>query len=257
MSTLQAQRNIQEVVFGPYESRRFGRSLGVNPLPHGARLCNFDCIYCECATGAWPLRYELRPQLPTAEDIFDAIVEQTSRLGPDELDAITIAGNGEPTLSFHLEEIVSTITAVRDRDWPRARTVILTNGTTCHLPRVRRAFAMLDERIVKVDAGTNWLLDQINQPVGPLSIAELLHRISMVPDIIVQSMFVHGPVDNTGPREVEAWAELLVRLRPLSVQIYSLDRMPAKSWVRQVPRTELESIARYAESTTSIPVHVF
>jgi hypothetical protein len=42
MSTLQAQREIQEPVFGPFDSRRFGKSLGVNPLPAGARLCNFD-----------------------------------------------------------------------------------------------------------------------------------------------------------------------------------------------------------------------
>ena len=171
MSTLQAQRNIQEVVFGPCESRRFGKSLGVNPLPQGARLCNFDCIYCECANGAWPPQYELRPQMPTADDVFEALIRQTGCFGPDELDTITIAGNGEPTLSFHLGEIVDAVTAVRNRDWPRARTVILTNGTTCHMPRVRWTLAKLDERVVKLDAGTNWLLDQMNQPAGRLSTA--------------------------------------------------------------------------------------
>jgi hypothetical protein len=37
--TLQPQRDVQDVVFGPYESRRLGRSLGINPLPTGSRLC--------------------------------------------------------------------------------------------------------------------------------------------------------------------------------------------------------------------------
>jgi len=60
MSTLEAARIIQEPVFGPYSSRRFGKSLGVNPLPPGSRLCNFDCIYCECGTATWPLDWELR-----------------------------------------------------------------------------------------------------------------------------------------------------------------------------------------------------
>jgi hypothetical protein len=32
VSTLQPQRDIQDVVFGPYDSRRFGRTLGVNLL---------------------------------------------------------------------------------------------------------------------------------------------------------------------------------------------------------------------------------
>jgi wyosine [tRNA(Phe)-imidazoG37] synthetase (radical SAM superfamily) len=257
MSTLQAQRDIQDIVFGPYDSRRFGRSLGVNPLPKGARVCNFDCIYCECASGSWPLNWELRPQFPTAEEIHEALLAAAGMFGADELDSITIAGNGEPTLSPRLDAIVDAVNAARDRDWPQARTVILSNGTMCHKPAVRHAIAKLDERVIKLDAGDNWILEQLNRPVGKLSITELLRRISMAPDIVIQSMFVHGPVDNTAPEELEKWARCLDRLRPIGVQIYSLDRLPAKSWVRTVPRKELESIARYVETTIGIPAHVF
>jgi hypothetical protein len=46
-------------------------------------------------------------------------------------------------------------------------------------------------------------------------------------------------------------------LAPQCVQIYSLDRGPAKNWVRVVPRTELENIAGYVEATTRIRVLVF
>jgi wyosine [tRNA(Phe)-imidazoG37] synthetase (radical SAM superfamily) len=124
---LLVQREIQEPVFGPYDSRRFGRSLGVNPLPAGARLCNFDCVYCECATASWPFQWELRPQFPTAEEIRNALIAASERFGADDLDSITIAGNGEPTLAPHLDEIVDAVTECRDRDWPQARTVILTS----------------------------------------------------------------------------------------------------------------------------------
>jgi wyosine [tRNA(Phe)-imidazoG37] synthetase (radical SAM superfamily) len=175
----------------------------------------------------------------------------------DELDSITISGNGEPTLSPHLEAIVDVVNGARDRDWPQARTVILSNGTMCQKASVRAAVARVDERVIKLDAGSNWILEQLNRPAGKLSMIELLRRISMMPDIIVQSMFVHGPVDNTSQREIETWAGWVERLRPVSVQIYSLDRLPAKSWVRQVPRTELESIADYVESRTGISAHVF
>src|SRR6266498_2592592 len=182
MATLQAQRDIQEIVFGPYDSRRFGKSLGVNPLPKGSRLCNFDCIYCECATGSWPLEWQLRPQFPTAQDIHDALLTAADTFGSDELDSITIAGNGEPTLSPHLDAIVDVVNAARDRDWPQARTVILTNGTTCHKTKVRSALAKLDQRVVKLDAGTNWMLEQLNRPATKLSMTELLRRISMIPE---------------------------------------------------------------------------
>ena len=37
-----------ETIFGPIHSRRLGASLGVNLLPVNAKICSFDCIYCEC-----------------------------------------------------------------------------------------------------------------------------------------------------------------------------------------------------------------
>jgi wyosine [tRNA(Phe)-imidazoG37] synthetase (radical SAM superfamily) len=254
---LQAQRAIQEPVFGPYDSRRFGRSLGVNPLPAGARLCNFDCIYCECATANWPLQWELRPQFPTANQIRDGLIAASEALGIGDIDSITIAGNGEPTLAPHLREIVDVVTSCRDRDWPHAQTVVLTNGTTAHKPSVRAALAKLDCRVVKLDAGTNWIFDELNRPGGKLCMNEVVRSISMLPDIVIQSMFVHGPIDNTGPREIKAWSNWLQKLEPQAVQIYSLDRMPAKSWVRSASRSELDTIAAYVEARTGIRVNVY
>ena len=37
-----------DIVFGPIHSRRVGRSLGINLLPREAKVCSFDCVYCEC-----------------------------------------------------------------------------------------------------------------------------------------------------------------------------------------------------------------
>ena len=37
-----------KIIFGPVKSRRLGTSLGVNLLPDDCKLCNFNCIYCEC-----------------------------------------------------------------------------------------------------------------------------------------------------------------------------------------------------------------
>ena len=79
----------------------------------------------------------------------------------------------------------------------------------------------------------------------------------MLPEIIVQSMFVHGPVDNTGRKDLEAWCRWIAQLAPLSVQIYSLARTPAKSWVRAVRRGELEAISAYVQSIVGIEAHVY
>ena len=38
------------IVYGPIHSRRLGVSLGMNLMPTTAKLCTFDCVYCE---GGW------------------------------------------------------------------------------------------------------------------------------------------------------------------------------------------------------------
>lgn len=35
-------------ISGPIQSRRLGVSLGVNLLPTGRKICNYNCAYCEC-----------------------------------------------------------------------------------------------------------------------------------------------------------------------------------------------------------------
>ncbi|MCJ7621201.1 MAG: hypothetical protein MUP64_13405, partial [Anaerolineae bacterium] len=44
MSVLELQRG---VIYGPVNSRRWGRSLGINLLPAGRKVCTFDCVYCQ------------------------------------------------------------------------------------------------------------------------------------------------------------------------------------------------------------------
>jgi wyosine [tRNA(Phe)-imidazoG37] synthetase (radical SAM superfamily) len=35
------------IIFGPVQSRRLGKSLGINLLPTRYKLCWFNCLYCQ------------------------------------------------------------------------------------------------------------------------------------------------------------------------------------------------------------------
>jgi wyosine [tRNA(Phe)-imidazoG37] synthetase (radical SAM superfamily) len=35
-----------DIIYGPVDSRRLGRSLGLNIMPTGYKVCSFNCIYC-------------------------------------------------------------------------------------------------------------------------------------------------------------------------------------------------------------------
>ena len=43
-----------EITYGPVDSRRLGRSLGINLLPPDCKLCPFNCVYCHYG---WTSRY--------------------------------------------------------------------------------------------------------------------------------------------------------------------------------------------------------
>jgi wyosine [tRNA(Phe)-imidazoG37] synthetase (radical SAM superfamily) len=56
------------------------------------------------------LQWNLRLQLPTAEEVRRGLIDYADRFGVDDVDAITLAGNGKPTLSNYLDEIADTVT---------------------------------------------------------------------------------------------------------------------------------------------------
>ncbi len=83
----------QDIVFGPIRSRRLGSSLGVNLLPSDGKLCNFDCIYCECG---WNRDGKVdKPRLPDADAVRLALEDSLKSCSAEGtvIDSITFSGN--------------------------------------------------------------------------------------------------------------------------------------------------------------------
>ena len=96
----------EDIVFGPIHSRRLGSSLGVNLLPPEGKLCNFDCIYCECG---WNKDSRGVGRMPDKEAVRAAMEKKFPELAADgvKVDSITFSGNGEPTLNPDFAGIMS------------------------------------------------------------------------------------------------------------------------------------------------------
>ena len=63
--------HFDDIVFGPIFSRRLGSSLGVNLLPSKGKLCNFDCVYCECGWNKDGIAERIFPRLADVEAAID------------------------------------------------------------------------------------------------------------------------------------------------------------------------------------------
>ena len=105
----------KHIITGPIHSRRLGISLGVNLLPVTEKLCNYDCVYCECG---WDTRWEADPaELPTLQEIEEALRASLQKLKAEGThpDSITFSGNGEPTIHPQFPQIAPmTATCARE-----------------------------------------------------------------------------------------------------------------------------------------------
>jgi wyosine [tRNA(Phe)-imidazoG37] synthetase (radical SAM superfamily) len=235
-------------VYGPVRSRRLGSSLGLNLLPAAGKLCNYDCPYCECG---WTPRGGGRGRLPSMEELCAELRArlvdlQAARTLPD---ALTMAGNGEPTLHPRFPQMVDAVRAIRDELAPRARLVVLSNGTRVARPEVFEALLRADERQLKLDAGTERTFRLLNAPLARFTLEDLVACLKRFEgDLVIQTLLtrgtVHGePVDNTAAEEVGALVERLREIRPKRVALYSLDRPAPEPGLLILPPGDLERVA--------------
>ena len=233
------------IVYGPIHSRRLGVSLGMNLMPTTAKLCTFDCVYCECGWNQ-PVSH---PILPTREQVRIALDTKLSTLDIP-LDVITFSGNGEPTLHPDFLGIIEDTCALRNQYYPDAKISILSNSTQLGRPEVIEALRLSDNRILKLDSAIDATMRLIDQPVNSkLTVEQIEQWLSLFNgDFTLQTCFLRGEyhgqiIDNTTPEELSAWYAAVERLHPKQVMIYVIDRATPLQTLSKIPAHEMEAIA--------------
>ncbi len=233
-----------EIAYGPIHSRRLGTSLGVELMPLEHKLCTFNCVYCECGWNE-PVHH---PQLPTREQVRAAL-EARLKEGLD-LDVITFSGNGEPTLHPDFLGIIQDTCALRDQYCPKAKVSVLSNSTQLGRPDVVQALRLCDNRILKLDAGTDTMMRQIDLPVNEnLTVAQIIEWLQQFDgDFTLQTCFLRGRhngviLDNTSTFELSSWYAAVEKLHPKQIMIYVIDRKTPEENLSKIPRKEMEAIA--------------
>ena len=233
------------IVYGPIRSRRLGVSLGMNLMPTTAKLCTFDCVYCECGWNQ-PVSH---PVLPTREKVHESLKSKLVTLN-SQLDVITFSGNGEPTLHPEFLEIIQDTCALRDEYCPQAKISVLSNSTQLGCSDVMEALRLCDNRILKLDSAIDATMRLIDKPVNPnLTVEQIAQWLTLFNgDFTLQTCFLRGEyngqiIDNTTPDELSAWYNMVDRLHPKQVMIYVIDRATPLPTLSKVPAAEMDIIA--------------
>lgn len=234
------------IVYGPIRSRRLGVSLGVNLMPTDAKLCSFDCVYCECGWNQ-PV---LHPQLPTRQQVREALNSQLSTVN-SQLDVITFSGNGEPTMHPDFLGIIQDTCALRDQYCPNARVSVLSNSTQLGRVEVVQALKLCDNRILKLDSAIDATMRLIDKPVNPhLTVAQVMEWLQQFDgDFTLQTCFLRGDyhgqvIDNTTSEELAAWYQAVEILHPKQVMIYVIDRATPLQTLEKIPAEQMQAIAK-------------
>jgi wyosine [tRNA(Phe)-imidazoG37] synthetase (radical SAM superfamily) len=161
-------------VYGPVKSWRSGTSLGIDPIGE-ISTCSFNCSYCQLGKIQNHI-YKIDTYVPTQRIIQDLKeLEKENRFAYSNLDVITFAGSGEPTLAENLGEIIDEIKKLTDVDIS-----ILTNATTLNEKAVRERVLKADLVSLKLDAPDDTYLKSINQAAEGVSVESIISGIKLL-----------------------------------------------------------------------------
>lgn len=234
--------HFDEIVFGPIRSRRLGSSLGVNVLPTKGKLCNFDCIYCECGWNKDGISDKRFPRLAEVEQALEVKLSELAKAGTT-VDSITFSGNGEPTVNPDFAAIVDATVRMRDKYFPLAKISVLSNATMLGHKDVFEALKKVDNPIMKIDASSDELIADINRPQGAYSLDHVVEGLAgFEGDFVLQTMFLHSDDFDAHTEEaLEGWRNIVRRLHPREVMVYTIDRETPDKTLRKCSVEEMEA----------------
>ena len=251
--TIPLQRGI---IYGPVNSRRLGRSLGINLLPLNMKICTFNCVYCQYGwTRVHDWHLDNSERWPAEDLIYQELRKYLKTLETPPA-YLTFSGNGEPTLHPDFPRIVEEVTAIRDEVVPSAKTAVLSNSTTVTDSLIRTALEKLDVPVMKLDCGNSECFQRYNQPVKDVSFPGMIEGLAAMKNVTLQSLFATGPSGNFSESDIESWIEQVQFIRPQFVQIYTLDRGTPSKEIYPADYDKLEQLGQHLRAD-GIPCQVF
>lgn len=233
----------ETTVFGPIFSRRLGSSLGINLLPQEGKLCNFDCVYCECG---WNKDGRGDTRLPSVAEVASALEEKLKQCLSDgtPVDSITFSGDGEPTLHPDFAAIIDRTLALRDRYVPSAKVSVLSNATRVHCASVFQALLKVDNAILKIDAPSDKEAALVNRPFEGYRVRGVVEALKRFEGrFVLQTLFLRGPGWATEDW-VAAWMDLVRELRPREVMVYTIDRETPMKGLGKYSPAEMQALVQ-------------
>lgn len=247
----------KDILYGPINSRRLGKSLGINLMPTDYKLCSFNCVYCHYGITD-KCTIDLKSyieDLPEFDDVVKTI-RDVMKTGL-EFDYITFSGNGEPTLYPDFSKLVDELLKIRNKFRPKTKIALLSNSSGLIYNDIKESILKIDLPVFKLDAGILDTFKKINRAAKDVDYKEIVDLLSELKGIIIQTVLIDGSPRNTAKEDIDLYFEKLKGLQPKEVHIYSIDRPVPNSEIKRVPPRNLKELAEEGQSKTGVKIKAY
>ncbi|MFK0327215.1 radical SAM protein [Campylobacter coli] len=230
-----------KILFGPINSRRFGRSLGIDLSP-SKKQCNFDCVYCELEAQK---PQEKQDEIVSVEEIILEVQGALEKNVP--FDFLTLTANGEPSLYPHLDELISSLRKIaKDK-----KLLILSNGTVVLDQDKFNTLLKLDVVKFSLDSAISKTFYRIDRALKNINLEKMIEKMAEFKtqfkgDLVMEILVVKELNDNE--EEFIALNQALAKIAPLRVDLSTIDRPPAYA-VKKISEERLLELSKLITST--------
>jgi wyosine [tRNA(Phe)-imidazoG37] synthetase (radical SAM superfamily) len=165
-------------------------------------------------------------------------------------------------------EIVQAVADIKQRLGLQAvKLVLITNATMFHRPRVKEALQLLDanngEIWAKLEAGTEAYYQQVDRTTIPFQrVLDNIADAAKIRPLVIQAMFLRMHDQPPPAQELEAFCQRLNEIieaggRITLVQVYTVARVPAESWVTPLTNAEVDAIVDLVRGRTGLAAEAF
>lgn len=205
-------------VYGPVDSWRLGRSLGIDLLCVDS-ICSFRCYYCQLGRINVHTS-ERRVFVPTRR-----VMDELGRADWGGTDCVTLAGSGEPTLAANVGEVIRGVKLMTGKP-----VAVLTNAAHLRSPQVRRDLLAADSVFCKLDAADEETFGRINRPVGGLTLRGVVGGIKQLRAEYAGRLAVQTMLTPLNADGAEGFARILNEIRPDEVHLCAPTRPVPRGW---------------------------
>jgi wyosine [tRNA(Phe)-imidazoG37] synthetase (radical SAM superfamily) len=226
-------------------SRRLGRSLGIDLVPH--KICTYDCIYCQIGktTEKTVVRKEYVPVNEILEEVEHFLKEETS-----SIDVLSLTGSGEPTLHSQIRSVIEGIKAITS-----IPVAVITNGSLLYEEEVRQDLLRADLVLPSLDAVSPEVFGKINRPRKGFSVEKVIEGLAEFRKVYkgqiwLEILFCKGVNDDQ--EELLRMKETVERIGPDRIHLNTVVRPPSETWAVPLNQEEMEAMRVFFGERASI-----